>query len=257
MSYQSHSAPPSRPEFSRRGKILAGAVIAVLLVVWVISGSGLFEDTDTTVPTLTSAEANDLVDQLAAAEDVQGICYGWKLLDSSGSSFGSGNRAVDEGSSRGVGSSAETCDEWVVVEGSVNYTSASSELADSGTISVRTSSGLTGPSATDLAALDINEAALLEDPVSTVGYGALALPLLMAERGEAEPMPAVDDSAPSTSDTPAALPDVGFFERNTVSVLVIIFAGLSALGCVAVGWIIHRREKARLRPVPPQTERPV
>lgn len=191
-----------RPRFVGRGQVrrplVTGALVAAMLVLVGAAGPAH------ALPILDAVDAQELVQELAEATAVQGICYGWDVTvdDAAGTYSG-----VDMGSSRGVGIPAQACDEWMVFEAFLTYTSESSETEDSATFRV-TSSVIGAPAEQDLRRVGIDGAALLggNDDLAIVN-AVRALPALAAERGLVPPLvlerntgdiPAVDRPTPGT-----------------------------------------------------------
>ncbi|GAB2993867.1 DUF5585 domain-containing protein [Saccharothrix stipae] len=208
-------------------------VIAVaVLMVSVESGWWSSSDNDTTIPTLSDADGRDLVSRLAKAEAAQGVCYGWVVYDGSGD-------PVTSGSSRGVGVSAEKCARYAILVSTITYTPASSESEDSASVSVRTSSGLPALTSSDLSRVGVDTAALLAEPTTTTAYGALALPLLLTEKGDVAPL--APEVATAQAATPIGRPgsDFAASHRGAITALS-IFGGAALIGLV-VGFILRRK----------------
>ncbi|MEU9505701.1 hypothetical protein AB0D32_05405 [Micromonospora sp. NPDC048170] len=218
------------------------AVVTVVVVACCVGGA-LIRDDDgsTTVPPPTSTERADTVAILARAAESQGICYGWQLEDRYA-------KVVNVGSNLGDGVSVEdnpACPRWVRVTGDVYYTPQSSESNDSAYVSVGGSDDFTR---SDLRAVErglerfgLTEEVYLDDPGWAVTRSAVSLPLLVAERGLAEPAP-VATAAPAA--TPAALPDAGNdLWRDRWGYLLAVAGLLLVTGLlVAVGMWQRRRQ---------------
>lgn len=177
--------------------MVAGALLAAATIV---AGAG----SASALPILDPEDAAEVVQELAEATEVQGICYGWDVTVNDAAGTYSG---VDLGSSRGVGVPAQACDRWMVFEAFLTYTSESSETEDSATFRV-TSNVMGAPREQDLRVVGIDGDALLgvTDDLAIIN-AARALPALAAERGLVPPLvlernnediPAVDRPSPGT-----------------------------------------------------------
>jgi hypothetical protein len=189
-------------------------------------------DNDTTIPTLSEADGNDLVARLAKAEAAHGICYGWEVRNGSA-------KVVSVGSSRGVGVSADTCGRYAVVSSTISYYSASSESEDSADAHVSASRDLTGLTSSDLSRMGVDKAALIDEPAAATAYGALALPLLLAEKGKVQPL---EPELATTTPTPTiGHPGSDFTASHRAAIISLsIFGGAALIGLV-VGFILRRR----------------
>lgn len=148
------------------------------------------------VPVLTEADAAELANQLAEATEVQGVCYGWQVRvsdptgaedgDEIGSNFGP---AVPVDPSR--------CPNYVILTAGVSYASEFSEAEDAASWTIE--SNLAKPPTTqDLAALGYTESDLLGDDNDLAILNATgALPQLVAENGEAKPVPFTTEKRPA------------------------------------------------------------
>ncbi|SDD95173.1 hypothetical protein [Actinokineospora iranica] len=219
-----------------------GTVWTLVIVVFIVllgAGNGWFSASDdsTVVESISAVDGADLAKRLAAAEAAHGICYGWELHKGTSTT----GKPLSEGSSRGVGVNAETCQRYMILRGSVDYTSADSVLEDSAYLSVDSSSDLRSnrPSTADLDRVGVSTASMLNEPAATTGYGALALPLLLAEKGVVAPVP--EPTTAAAPATPIGRPGSDFTSnRQTALVLVTIFGGVALFG-VAIGFLISRK----------------
>ncbi|WP_436493535.1 hypothetical protein [Actinokineospora sp. HUAS TT18] len=189
-------------------------------------------DNDTTIPTLSEADGEDLVARLAKAEAAQGVCYGWAVESGSG-------KPVTSGSSRGIGVSADTCDDYAILISTINYTSASSESEDSASVRVKTSTGLPHLASADLSRVGVDTATLLEEPTTATAYGALALPLLLAEKGNVEPMEPEPAAAAPTA--PISRPGSDFAATHSGAIISLSIFGGAALVGLVIGFILRRK----------------
>lgn len=192
------------------------------------------------IPQFTSMDAENLAGDLAEAEERHGMCFGWSLQDGA-------TGDVQYGSSRGPGIGANTCDSYASVELTVAYTSESSESYDGAAIDVVGSPDISGVyelSQSDFDRLGITREVMVDDPVAATGHAALALPLLLIETGDLDPVsdaaPGVDESA-TTDPMPAATSS----DLSVTRVLPIVLFGLGAIGAVAAGVVVSRRQRAQ------------
>ncbi len=220
---------------------IIGVVVAVLTLGFVGSEVGWWTsaDNDTTVVTFAGPDGADLAERLAPAEAAHGICYGWQLEDKSR------NKVLSVGSSRGDGVDATTCERYLVLEVEVTYTSASSEADDSAALKVLGSPELRmtqRPSNADLDRMGITSEAALAEPAATTGYGVLALPLLLAERGIVDPLP-----EPVAAGAPTAAigrPGSDFAgNHGTALVLLAVFGGIALLSAALGATTLARRRR--------------
>ncbi|MQA11375.1 MAG: hypothetical protein GEU98_23060 [Pseudonocardiaceae bacterium] len=250
MSYQRGG---SQPDASGKTKALV-AVFAVLVlggyfVSQIIGSFGA--DESTAVENFERQDSADLANRLATAERAHGICYGWQLID------GGLNQVLSEGSSRGVGTDAEQCARWVEVSADVLYTSENSEQEDSAQLTVRSSPDLLGstPSPQDFERVGVTSRELIDEPVSSVGYAALSLPLLLAERGVVQPVE-LDQGAASERVQPLDEAGSDFFGQYTGTIIFLGILAAAVLACLVLGIVASRRRKRRLAAVPPGREGP-
>lgn len=215
-------------------KAIIWVTVVALIVVMAGAESGWWSssDNDTTIPTLSEADGEDLVARLAKAEAAHGVCYGWAVTDGS-------SKSVTSGSSRGIGVSADMCGRYAILTSSIDYTSASSESEDSASVTVRTSTDLPRLYSSDLSVVGVDTKTLLEEPTTATAYGALALPLLLAEKGEVQPLePEVATAAPTTS---IGRPGSDFVATHRGAIISLsIFGGAALIGLV-VGFILRRK----------------
>lgn len=232
------------------------ARLAGTLAVLMVGLAGCASDNSTVVPAPTSDEAAETARVLAAATGVQGMCYGWNLMNAATYD----DRSVSRGSSLGpavaVDSDTTRCREYVEVVARVTYTSASSESSDRATMTVESNSPRVNESdlTRRLEVMGFTSDAFIEDPGFLIMHAALSLPLVTAESGAATPVPATDPSA--ASNTPAgALPSAGNdFLRDRWGFLT--FAGGFLLaGLAAIGLGVWQRGKVK-KPQPWSTPQP-
>jgi len=225
------------------GKAAKTALTWVIVLAGVGLGGCGGDDGDTTVPAPSTADRQAMVAELARASAAQGICYGWQLDD--------GLRTVSRGSNLGenapVDSDTGRCAKWVEVRAVVTYPDVTSESDDSATVSVVASPNLNLTSAIDswLARFDLTGAAFVNDPALAISRAALALPLLAAEAGAAEPAPSA--SVAPTDAAQALEPPGSDFWRDRLVYVVVAFVLVLVGGLfVSVGFI-QRRAASRPR----------
>jgi hypothetical protein len=177
--------------------------------------------------------------QLAEANARQRVCFGWRL-DSTDPTETS--RGSNLGDNVPVDSNPGRCPRWVEVSAMINYVSSSSESEDSAVVDVRTSPDInTGPTIRDnLARFGLDEKAFVDDPTWAVSRAALALPLLTAESGAAEPVPTA--AGPATA-PPSPLPSAGsdFWRDRLLFVLAAASIVLVAVVFGVIGLVLRRR----------------
>lgn len=148
---------------------------------------------------LAPEDATELANTLAEASAEQGVCYGWNISVNDYS--GSGEDGPDIGSNLGpgrpVGAGSGDCEKWVVLTGSVTYTSDSSESDDSAYWSI--DSNLSNPPrSSELKDLGYDEGDLTGDKNDVTLINAVgALPALVADHGEAEALPFETSTQPA------------------------------------------------------------
>ncbi|BCL15005.1 hypothetical protein [Micromonospora sagamiensis] len=155
------------------------------------------------VPAPTATERTDTVAVLERATEAQGICYGWQLAE--------GSHTVSVGSNLGDGTPVDDsrCLRWVQVVANVTWTPQSSEAKDYALVSIEGSSDF---DLTDLFAVErglerfgLDDEVFIDEPGWATTRAAVVLPLLLAERGLADPAPvataAPDAAAPPLPDT--------------------------------------------------------
>lgn len=198
----------------------------------------------TAIPAPAPADRDAIVAELARAADAQRICYGWRLSDVAGAVVSQGSNL---GAEVAVDSDSGRCPRWVELRATVGWTPEWSESEDWATRELVGSADLAAalPDETALDRVGATEKALIDDPAEAVLLGVLAVPLLVAERGIAPPVP--PRTSVATPD-PAALTDPGsdFWRDRGVSVAIAIGLIVVAGGVVGVGWWATRRAaKAR------------
>lgn len=169
------------------------------------------------------ADQAELAQSLADAQAEQGICYGWDVTLN--------GVHVDAGSSvsgPGEPPSRAECDRFAVLVADIVWTCDSCEEEDSAGFDVESNLDNV-PTREDLLALGYTDADLVGDEDDVTLFEMVgALPLLAAQRGNAEPVAFETPSAVPASDRPENSPGSDFL-RNRWPVLLLC-VGLIALG---------------------------
>ena len=217
-------------------RLRAGAALWLAAAVAAIVGLALLPAASAAAPLLEEADAAELADTLADATDEQGVCYGWEVAVDDAS--GEGLSGLESGSSAGPGAPLDraSCEKWVVLQGEVAYTSESSESEDSAAVAVDSNLGRP-PSVQQLADFGLDADQLLGDADDQAVIDMTsALPLLVAEAGEAPYIPFEEQSGPiPAQDVPNAGPGSDWV-RN--------YWWLPLLALVAVGFVLYLGAKA-------------
>lgn len=183
----------------KRMTIGLGLVAAAVAVVATFK----LPDDGVRAPLMAKADAAELAQSLADAQDEQGVCYGWEVrVDRFG---------PDQGSSLdgpGVPLEDGRCPRQVVLFGSIDYVCEDCEGEDSASVDI--ASTVPGaPGIEDLEGLGYRPKDLLGDNDDVALFDMVqALPLLMAERGAARPVayevPARVPAADRPTDSPGS-----------------------------------------------------
>ncbi|RCW40131.1 hypothetical protein DFQ14_11210 [Halopolyspora algeriensis] len=257
-----------------------GLAIGIMFVLYVIvfgatDGFGLGSDTQfygdesdryseyrtytgQPIPRFSAADSRRLSQALSDSEERYGICFGWKLTDGSKDAAGSydpdsGQEAesdppssFDRGSSRGPTTPASTCPRWVEARVTVAYTSESSEDWSGVELEVAGSDNFESYELpfdnNSFADLGIDAETFIDQPVTTTGHAALALPLLMTENGTLDPKPV----RASSDAPPQPLPPASSGMRGLGTWLWLGFLGLLTVSATVLGF----RARAHRKPVP-------
>jgi hypothetical protein len=141
-------------------------------------------------PVFTETDSRQLAKRLDEAYKHQGVCYGWRVNNNEiGSNLGVGRSAKDD----------PACQKFAELVVDYTYNSTDEEFTDV-TYSIDTSAGISvRPS--DLTAIGIGRDELLDEPVVGVTDAIGALPMLVAEKGEAPAVPAPQEQNTSRNDT--------------------------------------------------------
>ncbi|BCB77593.1 hypothetical protein GCM10022251_63100 [Phytohabitans flavus] len=232
---------------------IAGAGVAA----WLVFAPPSLDDGGTVVPAPDAEMRAATVAGLAKATAAQGVCYGWHLSSSTSQ--------TTQGSSLGadvpVDSDPSRCAKWVEVRVYVDWTSSSSEASDNADVSIL-SSGVAAPPVSQLNQFGLTEGVFIDQPDRAICQAALALPLLLAERGAVPPVPA---PAPGATAQPLAAAGSDFWRDRWAYVVGGTVLVVLAILIIGVGWFERRHERTRVRrtrtgkpprPVPPPRAAP-
>jgi hypothetical protein len=173
----------------------------------------------------------ELAQSLADAQAEQGVCYGWDV-ELNGA-------RVDVGSSTGgpgTPLSTAECPKWAVLTAVIRWTCESCEEEDSAYFEV--DSNLDDPpTRQDVLDLGYSDADLVGDEDDTTLFEMTgALPLLAAQRGNADPVPFETPGEVAAADRPEGSPGSDFLRTKWPQLLLCV--GLIALG---PGYLIFAR----------------
>jgi hypothetical protein len=140
----------------------------------------------------TSAEAEALSAELATAVEGTEWCLGWSIVVVDQAQVYA-RRQGDVGSNRGPDRSARNCAQWVEVEATYVYTSASSNDQDNAAFEVDSSDGELALAFGEHPAYEISADDLLHEDRGTgrddvIGNAIAGMPLVLAETGRLDPL---------------------------------------------------------------------
>ncbi|MGH3864348.1 hypothetical protein [Actinokineospora sp.] len=216
----------------KKGIIWTSVIALVVFLMGLDGGWWSSSDNDTTIPTLSEADGKDLVARLAKAAVAHDVCYGWAVKNGSG-------KVITSGSNRGIDVSADACPSYAILISTITYTSPSSESEDSASVTVQTSTDLPSLYSSDLSLVGVDTKALLEEPTTATAYGALALPLLLTEKGKVQPLEAEQATAMPTAAIGRPGSDFTASHRGAI-ISLSIFGGAALIGLV-IGFILRRK----------------
>ena len=213
-------------------------VVALLALPGAASAGSILEEGD----------ANELAQSLAEATEEQGVCYGWAISvqdDDTGLETGD-----DIGSSQGpdqeLSAGTTGCEKYVLLQGSVTYTSSSSESEDFASIQILSNLG-NPPTTDELSDLGYDADKLMADDndvqlANMVG----ALPQLVADHGEAPPVPfETEKRAEGVSGSPTNSPGSDFLRENAATLGLCILLILGGLAWLLFAIFSGRNEQRR------------
>ena len=151
---------------------------------------------------LAPADAAELAQSLAEAQEEQDVCYGWNVDNNFSASGDAGSSARGPGSPLIAGLDSQfSCKKgYVELQGDITYACGSCESEDSASVSIVAVGLANPPTARDLEAMGLKAGDLTGDQDDTTLINMVnALPLLVADRGNAPYLP----YEPAT-DVPAA-----------------------------------------------------
>ncbi|RAY14465.1 hypothetical protein DPM19_16055 [Actinomadura craniellae] len=229
--------------------IVLTAVFVVGPILWGMYDEGVFDGSSKsseTAPVFGGRESGLLAEQLAEASKVQNVCYGWEI--DSGRSFvrpaapvysgtftpapvpstdsfdDPSSDGVELGSNLGVGVDPrkvpDRCPRWVVFTADYYYSSIDKEWTSvSSGIKTNLDITLTG---FDLDDLGITNQELLGDNANGRLADAIgALPMIVAEKGGAQPVPAPAAAQPPPAGDEVSGPGVGRYIFMGIAILLI------------------------------------
>jgi hypothetical protein len=140
---------------------------------------------------LAPADAAELAQSLAEAQEEQDICYGWDVAnnfsdtgDLGSSTNGPGRRFLEALETRACTKG------YVELQGDIDYACGSCESEDSASVSIASGGLANPPTAGDLDAMGLKAGDLTGDQDDTTLINMVnALPLLVADRGNAPYLP--------------------------------------------------------------------
>lgn len=185
------------------------------------------------------ADAEELANALADAEEEQDVCYGWQITNNFSATQDYGNSRTGPGEPLPAG----MCERYVVLDGSITYTCEACEGSDTADVSI-VSNVPNAPTAGDLQRLGYSADALVGDEDDTTLINMVnALPLLVAERGIAPFLPVETPQSVPASDTPTDKPGSDFLRAAGPGLLVFGFLTL----CAPLFWFYKRGQEAQRR----------
>ena len=199
---------------------------------------------------LAPDDAADLAQSLAEAQEEQDVCYGWDVsnnFDATGdfgsSTGGPGRRFIEAVETRACTKG------FVELQGDISYACDSCESEDSAGISIASGGLADPPTVDDLGDLGLNAGDLTGDEDDTTLINMVnALPLLVADRGNAPYLPYEPATAVPAADRATGTPGSDFL-RDEWGLLVL--CGVLLAGGPAY-YLYQRRRSAPRPPQPPK-----
>ena len=228
-----------RPLLIRVAGCLVAALVAAAMLAPLASAT----------PVLDQADSAELAQALAEATETQDVCYGWtvNLRDDSG-----GQSGDDVGSNRGpdVPLDRVGCERWVLLEGAIRYTAATSEFEDDS--AVRISSNLSpAPTENDLRELGVTGSLTDEDNDVVLTNMVEALPLVVAGNGQAPYVEFETAQAPTAEGRPTDSPGSDVVRQWWPLIVLSVLALLAGVVMLVGGLLavfVRRRRTARPEP---------
>ena len=209
-----------------RRLLLAAACACLLVAAPAVAQEG--------VSIMAPEDQAELAQSLADAQAEQDVCYGWEVY-LNGELTDAGSSTTGPGEPLAPGE----CPRWAVLEAAVTWTCESCEEEDSAVFGVE-SNLPDPPTSQDLLDLGYTESDLVgdEDDITLFEMTA-ALPLLVAQRGNAPPVPFETPSAVPAGDRPEGSPGSDFLRTRWP--LLLLSVGLLALGPGYLLFMRHNR----------------
>ena len=181
---------------------------------------------------------SEIVDSLAEATEVQGVCYGWQLRVDD---FDTGQfTGVFDLSNAGIDTRVDPaqCPKSVILAAEITYTSAAGEAEDFARWDVLPQ-GVTGPTVEDLERLGLKASALLNDSDAELTFtnAVLSLPGLTFERGGVPPLILPTERATPPADARATdRPGSDRFRERGGTVVVLVLLIIAGLVWAAISF---------------------
>jgi hypothetical protein len=195
-------------------------------------------------------DAAELAQTLAEAQDEQDVCYGWNVTNN----FSDSNDVGSSTSGPGVAlvPLQSTCPKGaVILEGEIDYACGSCDSSDTASVSIA-SSLANPPTVKDLEGLGLKAGALTGDNDDTTLINMVnALPLLVADRGNAVYVPYEQTKTVPTADHATGKP--GSDTLRDTWIRLVLFGGLIVVG---PGFYFYKLSQRPRRNTPAPVPRP-
>lgn len=189
-------------------------------------------------PITDDTTKQEIVDSLAEATEVQGVCYGWQLrVEDYDTGQFTGEFTLSDAGIDTVPDPAR-CQKAVVLEAVITYTSSSGEVEDFARWEVA-NLGVNGPTSMDLERLGLKASALLSDSKSELAFtnAVLSLPGLTSELGGVPPLILPTERATPPTDARATdRPGSDRLRERGGTVLLLVLLILAALAWAVVSF---------------------
>ncbi|MFN2539606.1 MAG: hypothetical protein ABR549_15840 [Mycobacteriales bacterium] len=218
------------------------ALALLVLLLWAATPASADD------PVLSPEARSDLVEALQDASTAQGICYGYTLqVDDDDGDAWDGAWTVSNLGLEVDPTGDPRCQQSVVLHAWIYYPSDWSDSEDSSDWTIQSTLG--GPTTDELGRLGLHAGDLLDDGKAdtTLFNAVLALPMLVADAGFAEPVkePADESMGPPADARATDRPGSDWWREKGTTLLVllggIVLAGLLASTTTPTG---HRRARA-------------